>query len=279
MTRDQPARNPQFTNLLGTNMNKAQCEQIYAEVLHTPIHGIAATKAKILAALRSIDFVGWSTREESGRLDRRAYTRFAAGQANIFSRRELKEADTAAVSILIDCSWSMSWSCGENTTRIVTAQAIAIQLASIIGKSNAAFEINGFKGPTYTGTGIPVQKVMFLPFKQWGESLQRAAAKLGSMNEMASGGTPDYSAVHAKLDELSRRPEARKVFFVITDADSYKIEHMKYLQDFADKRGISVVAIGIGDTQVTQCFKNAENVKTPKDMASKSFGNILKAIA
>ena len=260
-------------------MNKAHCEKTYAEVLHNPIQGIAATKAKILAALRSIDFVGWSTREESGRLDRRAYTRFAAGQANIFSRRELKEADTAAVSILIDCSWSMSFSCGDETNRITTAQAIAIHLANIVSKSNASFEITGFKGGADLTDNATVQRVTFLPFKQWGESLQKAAAKLGSMLHMASGGTPDYSAVYTKLDELARRPEARKVFFVITDADSYKVEHMKYLQGFADNRGIKVVAIGIGDTRVTECFNNAANVKTPKDMASKSFGNILKAIA
>jgi cobalamin biosynthesis protein CobT len=262
-------------------MDKRECEKNYAEVLHTPISGIAATRAKILNALRSIDFVGWSSREESGRLDRKAFTRFAAGQANIFSRRELKEADTAAVSILIDCSFSMSFECGENTSRISIAQAIAIHLANIIGKSNASFSIDGFKGRGESGTpdGPCVQKVQFIPFKQWGESMQKAAAKLGAMCMLSSGGTPDYSAVYHKLDELARRPELRKLFFIITDAEAYRLAHMKYLQEFADKRGIKIVAIGIGDTKAPLCFRNAENVHNAKDMASKSFGNILKAIA
>jgi len=261
-------------------MDKREGELRYAEVLHIPINGIAATRAKILSALRSIDFVGWSTHEESGRLDRRAYTRFAAGQASIFSRREMKEADTAAVSILVDCSFSMNF---EDTPRIQTAQTIAIHLASIIGKSNAAFAINGFHGSTRRETQgdieVKTQKVEFIPFKQWNESIQKAAPKLGLMEKFASSGTPDYSAIYDKLDELARRPEARKIFFLVTDAESYRVEHMKFLQDFADKRGIKIVAIGIGDTQVTKCFRNADNVFSPQDMASKSFGNILKAIA
>jgi len=257
-------------------MYKREAELRYAQILHTPITGIAATRARILSALRSMDFVGWSTHEESGRLDRKAYTRFAIGQASIFSRREMKEADTAAVSILVDCSFSMTFE-----SRIRTAQASAIQLASIISKSNAAFAVTGFHGSTRveSGTDIKIQRVEFIPFKQWGESLQKAVAKLGMMGEFASSGTPDYTAIHEKLDELARRPEARKIFFLLTDAANYRVEHMKFLQEFADKRGIKIVAIGIGDTQVTQCFRNSDNVSNPQDMASKSFGNILKAIA
>jgi len=262
-------------------MNKAFCESLYSVILHQPIDGIAATKAKLLAALRSIDLVGWSTREESGRLDRKAYTRFASGQANIFSRREYKEADTAAVSILIDCSYSMCWKINEttDTSRISVAQAIAIQIANIIKNSNASFEITGFQGSNFTENDVEKERVRFIPFKQWGESLQRAACKLGAMQQLATQGTPDYSAVRQKLEELSLRQESRKVFFLITDADSYTVSHMQYLQEFADKRKINIVAIGIGDTQVPLCFRNANNVSNKKDMASKAFGNMLKAIS
>jgi hypothetical protein len=99
------------------------------------------------------------------------------------------------------------------------------------------------------------------------------------MDELASSGTPDYSSIYIKLEELSRRTEARKILFLLTDAEAYIASHMKYLQDFADKRGINIVAIGIGDTEVGKCFRNAENVKSVRDIATKSFGNLLKAIA
>jgi cobalamin biosynthesis protein CobT len=255
-------------------MNKHVYESDFASILRTPIHGIAATRAKLMNVLRSIDYVGWSTHEESGRLDRRALARYATGQANIFSRREYKEADTAAVSVLVDCSASMR---GEE---IRTAQAISIQLASILAKSNAAFEVTGFHGGAYGNEcGSNSENVEYIPFKLWGEPLHRAAAKLGMMDELASSGTPDYSSIYIKLEELSRRTEARKILFLLTDAEAYIASHMKYLQDFADKRGINIVAIGIGDTEVGKCFRNAENVKSVRDIATKSFGNLLKAIA
>jgi hypothetical protein len=43
------------------------------------IDNLGATRANLLKLLRSIDTVGWSRREESGRLDRRAFGRFACG--------------------------------------------------------------------------------------------------------------------------------------------------------------------------------------------------------
>jgi cobalamin biosynthesis protein CobT len=263
-------------------MNKHPYEQIYASILRDPIHGIAATRAKLMQVLRSLDYVGWSKQEESGRLDRRALTRYATGQANIFSRREVVEADTAAVSVLVDCSASM------RGKEIQCAQAIAIQLSSILSKSNASFEVNGFHGGDY-GNGIKgyggggssacTELVEFIPFKRWNEPLHRAAANLGLMDKLASNGTPDYSAIYLKLEELSRRTESRKILFLLTDAECYNTRHISYLQEFADKRGIRIAAIGIGQTEVGKCFRNAENVMQVSDIATKSFGNLLKAIA
>ena len=262
-------------------MEKHIYEANFARILRDPINGIAATRAKLMQVLRSLDFVGWSTHEESGRLDRRAFTRYATGQANIFSRREIKEADTAAVSVLVDCSASM------RGKEIRTAQAIAIQLSSILSKSNASYEVNGFHGSSHSngvrgtndcGDG-DTEHVEFIPFKLWNEPLHRAAAKLGLMDHLASNGTPDYGAIYLKLEELSRRTESRKILFLLTDAECYNTRHITYLQDFADKRGIKIAAIGIGQTDVGKCFRNAENVKEVGDIATKSFGNLLKTIA
>jgi nitric oxide reductase activation protein len=165
-------RDPHSINLTGVEMDKHPYEQVYASILRNPIHGIAATRAKLLQVLRSLDYVGWSKQEESGRLDRRALTRYATGQANIFSRREVVEADTAAVSVLVDCSASM---CGKE---IQCAQAIAIQLSAILSKSNASFEVNGFHGGDYSdqvrgsnGNSASTEVVEFIPFKRWTEPL------------------------------------------------------------------------------------------------------------
>ena len=39
--------------------------------------GMGATKANLIRLLKSVDLVGWSSHEESGRLDRKAFSRYA----------------------------------------------------------------------------------------------------------------------------------------------------------------------------------------------------------
>jgi hypothetical protein len=119
------------------------------------------------------------------------------------------------------------------------------------------------------------EDVKFIPFKLWNESLVKAAAKLGALNGCASGATPDYTAISNKLEELARREERRKVFFLLTDASGYSTDHMKHLQAFADKQGIKLVAIGIGQTEVAQCFRSSVNVESADDLAAASFGKLL----
>lgn len=74
-------------------INKSDGEQRFARDLANAPQGIGATRTNLQRLLHSLDFVGWSTNEESGRLDRRALTRFATGSANIFSRRQYIEAE------------------------------------------------------------------------------------------------------------------------------------------------------------------------------------------
>jgi thymidine kinase len=108
--------------------------------------------------------------------------------------------------------------------------------------------------------------------------LSKASAKLGSIREWAGHSTPDYSALSITLEELSKREEQRKILFFLTDADSYTKSHMVYLQEIADKLGIKIIAIGVGRTEVEQCFKIAQNVENVSDLADASFGKLLKEL-
>ena len=108
-----------------------------------------AVRAKLIKLLKNQDTVSWSTREESGRIDRKAFPRFATGSAAIFSRRTLGEADTAAVSIMVDCSYSMLDSAaGQGKPKCALAQQLIIQLSKVFSKTDAAFSITGFRGRT-----------------------------------------------------------------------------------------------------------------------------------
>lgn len=265
-------------------IRKSNAQMNYSVEFNSEPSGLGATKATIQRILRSLDLVGWNTHEETGRLDRKAFSRYATGSTAIFSKRHHVEAQASAVTILIDCSGSMG-----NGGRIRTAQSVAIQLSKMLDKANASFSVIGFQGghgnlrdnPTGANTqaiDAPVEFTEFIPFKTWGESLTKASAKLGSIQGWAGHSTPDYSALSITLEDLSRREEQRKILFFLTDADSYTRSHMVYLQGIADKLGIKIIAIGIGRTDVEKCFKVAQNVENVSDLADASFGKLLKEL-
>jgi len=264
--------------------NKAQCESNFSFHFGSQPNGLGATRSNIMRLLRSVDLMGWSTHEESGRLDRKAFTRFATGGTNVFSKRHHIEAQKSAVSVLVDCSGSMS-----TDGRIQTAQAVCIQLAKLLDKSSVAYNVTGFcggKGNDYAWTSntlkhdlvTPIERTTFIPFKTWKDSLTKASAKLGSMHGWAHASTPDYSSISLTLEDLARREENRKILFLLTDADGYDKVHMQHLQGVADKLGIKIIAIGIGYTKVAQCFDNAQNVQNVEGLASASFNKLLKEL-
>ena len=265
------------------HVDKEHAERSYKYNYTLTPSGMGATRANLLRILRSNDLVSWSSREESGRLDRKAFTRYACGDANIFSKREVREAELSAVSIMIDCSGSMSYG-GE----IGLAGQVAVQLCKIFDKANAEFSVTGFYGgddaqiQSATGASrdiaVRVERPVFIPFKKWGESLGKASAKLGAISQCAQGSTPDYSSIALAIEDLAVRKEPRKILFLLTDANGYNQAHMKYLQQLADKQRITLIAIGIGHTEVAQCFTHAENVTNIQDLTSASLNKVLKVL-
>jgi len=248
-----------------------QCKARFKEVYTAP-NALGASRAKIIKALQTVDLMGWSTHEESGRLDRRAFTRFAVGSTSVFSRRTYTEAETSAVSILLDCSGSMKDELG-------VAQETIVQLAKILEKTSASYAVTGFTGMEgLIDDDTRWQEPWFIPFKGWNESLPRAAAKLGSIDLCSLESTPDYAAVSIAIDELARRDEGKKILILITDAAEYTVEHMQYLQACADKRKVKIVAIGINAHGVVDCFTNAANISSVGQLASASFGKVLAAV-
>ena len=264
-------------------ITKSDAERNYSFQYNRQTSGLGATRANIMRLLRSLDLVSWSTHEETGRLDRKAFTRFACGSTAIFSKRTYQEAQASAVSMLIDCSGSMS-----SDGLIETAEAIAIQLSRILDKANVEFAVTGFHGSEdivgRNATGatdniiIRKEEPVLIPFKTWRESLQKASAKLGSIHRWARSSTPDYSAISLILEDIAMRDEHRKIVFLLTDANGYNKEHMRHLQDLADRLKIKIIAIGIGRTDVKECFRSSENVTSVDGLASTSFNKILKEL-
>lgn len=266
------------------NLDKNYCVNNFTQKYNTQVVGLGATRANLLRLLRSIDLVGWSSHEESGRVDRKALTRFACGSTAVFSRRYAVEAERSAVSVLIDCSGSMN-----DGNAIGTAESVVIQLSRLLDKANVEFSVTGFHGnkgnlsldktgANHEDSYVRYEAPIFIPFKLWNESLQKAAPKLGSIHQWADNSTPDYSSISLAIEELGRRVESRKVLFLVTDAEGYQIDNMQHLQRVADKLGVTIVAIGIGRTDVKACFRSSENVENLNGLASTAFNKILREL-
>jgi cobalamin biosynthesis protein CobT len=228
-----------------------------------------ATKANLLRLLRSIDLVGKSTHEESGSIDRKAFARFACGSANIFSKREYKEADTSAVSILVDCSGSMILDGRQHF-----AQDVAVQLVKIFDKAKVRNRVFGYDSPKRGFT----ENVRFYAFKQWGQSMQSAMKGLGMIGSSARGENPDYSAIKLSLEDLRNQPEKKKFLFFLGDSESMNPEHMKFLDSLADKLGIKIIAIGVMSNETTKCFKHSIAVHSLGELSGAVFNKFLSTI-
>jgi len=266
-------------------MNKQLGQARYADDLVNVPQGMGMTRNNLQRLLRSLDFVGWSKSEESGRLDRRALTKFAIGSANVFSRRQYVEAETSAVSVLIDCSGSMNdGTPGSNISKITVAQTITVHLSNLLHKARVPFTVTGFRSGKneylneYPEGGGRVESPQFIPFKPWRQSLLRSIPALGNIKQCAYSGTPDYSAIANAIDDLAQRPEHRRILFILTDANGYMRSHMQHLQTLADKVGVTIVAIGIKSPDVLDCFVDAVNVDKIEDLGATAFNQLLKTV-
>ena len=275
------------------SFDRDECEQRFSEHAAINIPRIGAVKVAITRLLRSIDFIGHSRNEDSGRFDRKAIVKFVAGSANVFSRREFKEADTAAVEVMIDVSGSMG---DYGSKKIGIASVVANQFSAIFEKTGTPYAIIGFDGRSVseqliaggasasntTGSTwskcVYTEQVNLYRFKDWHETRRTAALKLGAISRTPNGGTPDFGGVYLAIDELSKRTERRRILFLLTDAEGYDMNNMKHLQTVADKLKITIVAIGIGTNDAKQAFTNAAAVHNTDDLGSVAFTKLLAGI-
>ena len=255
---------------------RGYAESTFKQLVSVKVQGIGATRAALGRVLRSVDFVGWSRREETGRLDKRSLSRFAVGDGTLFSRRTSKEATKSAVTVLVDCSGSMSGSME------ITAQ-VATQLGLLLEQSRVSLNIVGFTGSEPRDNydrdlGTNVQELVLVPFKPRGRSLRQCAKEMGMMPSCAIGGNPDYAAIMYGIEELAAQPEQRKVLFFLTDTGSYIESHMAHAAKMAEKLGITMIAIGIQTRDVKKLFKHAVDVSDIHDLGKHTFNILLKTI-
>lgn len=262
-----------------TLLRKQDYEFLFQKYVTTNIPGISATKVALRRVLACADFTGWSKREESGRLDRRALTRYAVGDASIFSRREYKESTASVVQILIDVSSSTDLQVAFGTSRAQIFSEVASHLSKLLDECNVKFAVTAFCGDRTLGHGQTVnESVIFTELKGYDESLRSTQAAIAAIPRLVDDSTPDYSALAETIKSLSRRREQRKILFILTDADDYQVKHIKHLNEVAKKLGIVIIGIGVGRADITKCFTHSANVKSVAEVFTQSFNKLLNSL-
>lgn len=245
---------------------------------------VGALKTQLYKLLLSVDRVGWSSGNTSGRFDVRRTSRMLAGSERVFKQRTETPATTTAVSIIIDISGSMSdhdrfvdpeeykqalkrISEGDfSDTRIGVATQCAYAIATAVERSNCEVEVVGFgsrgsmpltlnghdmrdmygklESRKVTGDSRYAMTKLF-NIKSWTQKTSARADVFRRLYEACKFGTADYQAVRSVTERLSQHKADRKIVIVLTDgAGDYDI-----LRKFCDMSeqlyNIPVLAVGI----------------------------------
>tara|TARA_Y100001978_G_scaffold203081_1_gene226525 strand:+ start:1030 stop:3021 length:1992 start_codon:yes stop_codon:yes gene_type:complete len=256
---------------------------------------LATMKRKLEKALiTKLDIEYESSR--SGRLHLRGRApQIMMGMDNVRRRRtEGNEIDTA-VSILVDCSGSMSGS------PMALAGQSAIALGECLQSGRIPFEIighttfhwrkemrellweahdKGFRYERECGVYMPV-------FKPFNKELNKCKHLMGFIPTAADNSNADADAILMCADRLMQRTESNKIMMVL--ADGYPAWHgsrggrsqneiTRDAVDKVDKMGIKSVGIGIDCDSVKQFFPRWVVVNDVDDLAKNTLDQVAKMI-
>ena len=257
---------------------------------------LATMKRKLEKALITKLDIEYET-ARSGRLNLRGKApAVMMGMGNVRRRRsEGNEIDTA-VSILVDCSGSMSGS------PMALAGQSAIALGECLNSGRIPFEILGHttfhwrsdlremlydnyrKGHSYER-----ECAIYMPiFKPFNKELKRCKHLMGFIPTASDNSNADADAILYSAERLMQRQESNKILMVL--ADGYPAWHgsrhggrsqnqiTRDAVEKVDKMGIKSVGIGIDCDAVKQFFPRWVVVNDVDDLAKNTLDQVAKMI-
>jgi hypothetical protein len=201
----------------------------------------------------------------TGSLHRLVSARGTAAESRVFRKHVTSDTLDTAVSVLVDCSGSMSGS------KFDTASAAAISVALALKPLHIPFNILGFTNTC--GNDDPIIWV----FNDWNENvtqpelIKRFVRASGELFENTDG-----DAVAWANNYLVGRKEKRKLLLVMSDGSPAGRTHAgaigpytkKVVSDIEKRKEVEIYGVGIMDTNVCRyytkhCVINNNNELTP----------------
>lgn len=248
-----------------------ECVDVYTKAKDSMGAELATAKRKLELMIQSTQKISWETMKERGRLDSKRLVGAFQGEQNVFKiKRDDSDLDTA-VAVCVDLSGSM------NGGKAYQAFMSAIVLSELLSKIGVPFEITGFdstdetipygvKSGMYDDGGRKYGRCDALrihEFKRFGDRFFDARQYMYRMATLdgAAHGNCDGESIMIAANRLMKRPEKRKIMFVLSDGhpacygDYVKqYQHLKDVTKLIEKQGVDLVGIGICDSAVKEFY-------------------------
>lgn len=264
---------------------------------------------RLLESRRRVYYVGGY---KSGRLQGRSLYSVAAGNRNVFSKKNEIRSVNAAVGLLVDLSGSM------NGPKVKLASQCAYTMADCLERLKVPFEALGFwtDAPFDSSTTrikelqeawknfsketdpktlahvvnatAPNSIITFKGFNEGFGLKSKSALQKAANSEIGMHNNEDATALRIALERLAVMPQEKKVLFVFSDGSPAFSEHhhinntrakVKELADNAmAEYKIHVVGIGICCDNVTKFYNNNHVISNLSELPDSIFNILSKQL-
>lgn len=247
---------------------------------------VMVMKNKLRRALMARQQRDWDFGRENGRIDSKRLVAASQGNKAVYKRRTDRQDHDTAITVLIDLSGSMSG------RKARVARDCCIALSECFEGTNMSYRISGFSNNGYGYGNEPprgakyhrYERLDHCIFKDFDDTLRLTRGSVYLIPEAIGGNNSDYDFVDKELFDLSRRPEARRVLFVLSDgnvachSDAPTSEHQRLIKEnlalYAAKHNVENLGVGILDSTVKRIYDNNVVVQNVDELSGKVFNKL-----
>lgn len=261
-------------------------------------HMVAGIQKALERALAAKARKTWNPGQRRGRIAPGALFKTAVGDERVFRQRYETQAKNTAVSLLVDCSGSMSWG-----DKIGTAGRAAFALSSTLERLKINHEVIGFTtrrargmvsamGAEGMGIKYARNEALYMPlFKGFGERLTvDAKSRMAHLTEHNSHEwlreNVDGECLQIAARRLKMQRAERHLLIVLSDGCPacpgnwpQLMAHLsKVTKDLESDSGVEVVGIGIMDKNVERYYRKHVVLNNLADLPTTVVGELSKVL-
>ena len=268
---------------------KGHYQRLYQDIKSSSSSVLSTIRRKLERALMAKSDTYWENGKRNGRLDvSRNASKIINFKPNIFRSRQTESKNNTAMSILVDCSGSMSHD------PVYIANQATIAICEALEPMQVPIEVTGHN--TFWGKGANdigrsrsrfgrIENIRLMVFKSFDDTVQQARASIASMSSSAGGANADGDAIKMAAKRLLLRDEPRKVMFVMSDGRPAYTSHTKcenqHTRDcvqWVQDQGIEIVGLGICDASVRQFYHKCIVISDINEFATTYINEVVNLL-